>query len=173
MQSLVLFEELATAVGMYSQPASIYPPYWNRNDLFLGGKCGSAAIDSRFYQLLSERLGIRIHELPQIYSGKGKALLSHLERIKISFTGNEQTMESIPVRLNPKRRDHSLYDSRTQFITPKPHHIKEVFDPVIDQIYKLILHQIEAANQKFGRCMISVSPAIYVPPNVPKEKCVP
>ncbi|PLB50134.1 actin-like ATPase domain-containing protein [Aspergillus steynii IBT 23096] len=133
VDNVVLFEKLATDVG---------------------ARCGSTAIDARFYLLLAEKLAIAIDQLPSIYSPAGRTLLTWLEGIKSRFTGEERTVDPIHMPLNPQIMDLDLYNPQRRAITPQPHHIKGLFDPVVDQIYKMILLQINAANKEFGNRIV-------------------
>ncbi|KAH8424046.1 Hsp70 family protein [Aspergillus melleus] len=123
-----------------------------------GGKCGGAAVDSRFYQLLRSQLGDALQSVPSAQLGAhGKLMTNFQSNIKSGFTGRAEESFHIPLELHGvAKMDSSIYDGRRKHVILTSEHLRQIFDPVLDRILELIIKQKAAADRKFGREVIHV-----------------
>ncbi|RAO68865.1 uncharacterized protein BHQ10_004877 [Talaromyces amestolkiae] len=115
----------------------------------IGGKCGSTALDRNFYKLMSERFGPAFDKLPMKRKGPGSTFMSCFERIKRNFGHNsEDTTHDIEFPMRSLEVDPQYYDDDDQAVIISDEDLRDIFDPVVNQIIDLIKTQIKDANKE-------------------------
>lgn len=125
----------------------------------IGAKCGGTSIDRGFYQLLSEKLGTPFDNLSYSSVGPGSELMDRFEEVKRAFNGGERkySLSLKSIKLKSPGASQSFFNNRTKEITLVPNDLRGFFDPVIQQIFSLILSQITLLHQEFNEIIINVS----------------
>ncbi|KAH7411293.1 Hsp70 family protein-like protein [Cadophora sp. MPI-SDFR-AT-0126] len=117
----------------------------------VGGKCGSTYIDRNLHTLLSNRFGADFDDVPFSRKGPGSEFMRNFERVKRDFglKEDDDVQELGPIRLN-FTPDSEYYDEDEHVIKLSYTDLQKVFDPVIEEITKLVRQQIREAKDKKG-----------------------
>ncbi|KAI3154323.1 hypothetical protein CBS147325_1415 [Penicillium roqueforti] len=115
----------------------------------MGANCGGTAIDSRFYELLSTRVEGGFDSLSLSEIRPGSRAMKKFERIKTHFNG--ATSQSWHFDFNLNSQSPSQRRGR---VVLQAEDVRDLYEPVLRNIFDLILSQITAANEKCGRHVI-------------------
>ncbi|KAL4901109.1 hypothetical protein BDW74DRAFT_88294 [Aspergillus multicolor] len=122
----------------------------------IGGKCGSTAVDRNFYKLMSERFGEAFDKLPMKRKGPGGEFMKKFETLKRDFgVSDEETIFELPLNMTVDDPDPRYFDEEERLVIVNSHDLRKVFDPVVNQIIKLVKRQIEDANKEAKKDIIS------------------
>ncbi|KAH8702220.1 Hsp70 family protein [Talaromyces proteolyticus] len=114
-----------------------------------GGKCGSTALDRNFYKLMSERFGTAFDALPAKRIGPGSAFMRRFEALKRNFgLDTEDTTYELPLNIRSSQVAPEYYDEEEGSVIVSDQDLRDVFDPVVDQIIRLIKTQMQDANKE-------------------------
>uniref|UniRef100_A0A093VJ31 Heat shock 70 kDa protein 12B n=1 Tax=Talaromyces marneffei PM1 TaxID=1077442 RepID=A0A093VJ31_TALMA len=114
----------------------------------IGGKCGSTALDRNFYKLMSERFGPAFDTLPAKKKGPGSAFMGRFEVLKRNFgIESEDTTHELELSMRPSQVDPQYYDEDEGAVIISYQDLRDIFDPVVDQIIDLIRIQMEDASK--------------------------
>ncbi|KAL4783416.1 actin-like ATPase domain-containing protein [Aspergillus varians] len=118
----------------------------------IGGKCGSTAIDRNFYKLMADRFGDDFNNLPCKRKSPGSEFMKKFELIKRDFgTSNEETVFELPLNMTVEDPDPEYFDEEERLVFVSSKDLRAVFDPVVEQIIRLVRQQIKDANREAGR----------------------
>ncbi|KAJ5570150.1 uncharacterized protein N7459_009580 [Penicillium hispanicum] len=120
-----------------------------------GAKCGGTAVDSRFYQLLSNKLEGAFETLSPSDIGPGSSFMNFFETVKKEFDGEGERSWDLFLDLNVPRIDPTFFNRRRRSIILRSQDLRDLYDPILGKIFALILSQITAANNKFRRHVIN------------------
>ncbi|KAL1965072.1 hypothetical protein VTN77DRAFT_6132 [Rasamsonia byssochlamydoides] len=114
----------------------------------IGGKCGSTHIDRNFNQWMIKTFGDAYLSLPVKRRGPGSRFMESFDSEKRNFRGaNERRLIEVgPLNMDVPYSIHDDDDERMVKLNNKT--MKSLFDPVIDNIIRLIETQVEAARKK-------------------------
>ncbi|KAL2819288.1 hypothetical protein BDW59DRAFT_151587 [Aspergillus cavernicola] len=122
----------------------------------IGGKCGSTAIDRNFYRLMSERFGEAFEKLPGKRKSPGSQFMNTFEGVKRDFgNSDEQTTFELPLNMPLDDPDPKYFDDDERLVIISSDDLRNMFDPVVDQIIQLIKKQIEEAKKEAGKDVIN------------------
>ncbi|RAL13363.1 Hsp70 family protein [Aspergillus homomorphus CBS 101889] len=115
----------------------------------IGGKCGSTAIDRNFYKLMLHRFGSAFQDLPASAKGPGSNFMNRFEIIKRDFgTSCDFDVFELPLNMIPPSGVSSKdFDADERLVKITSDDLRTVFDPVVDQIIKLVQRQINDARK--------------------------
>ncbi|KAF3916260.1 hypothetical protein ABW21_db0201684 [Orbilia brochopaga] len=117
-----------------------------------GGKCGSTYIDEAFHRLLSDKIGPSFDDA-SIWTpkkkGKGSQLMQKFEVCKRTFgqAGNDVWFLELPVTIEDDE-EQGITDSELELST---NDMKALFDPVVDDIIKLVAQQANKIKIEDGQ----------------------
>ncbi|KAK0647227.1 Chaperone protein DnaK [Lasiodiplodia hormozganensis] len=128
----------------------------------VGGKCGSTYIDRNFSKWMAERFGCSYTSLPPKRRGPGSSFMRSFESAKKAFgskllsVGDQKFIEVENIYMAGV---HSSlhYDSDEGVVKLTWHEMKGFFDPVINDIIRLVSSQVDLAkkkNQHIGRIIL-------------------
>ncbi|KAL4881112.1 hypothetical protein BJY04DRAFT_218627 [Aspergillus karnatakaensis] len=119
----------------------------------IGGKCGSTAIDRNFYRLMSNRFGNDFDKLPSKKKAPGSDFMRKFELIKRDFgySEEEDTIFELPLSMTLKKPDPEHFEDDEQMVLLSSKDMRAIFDPVVEQIIRLVKKQIKDANTESGR----------------------
>ncbi|KAL5355296.1 hypothetical protein BJX96DRAFT_170538 [Aspergillus floccosus] len=115
-----------------------------------GGVCGSASLDARFNEHLRERFGKKFEKIPR--QSKKMAMKYWTETIKPNFTGQVDPWSEkgklegdyfIPLPGTSHKWAKGLDNG---FLPISADTIKDIFDPVVQEVVDLIDHQMDGLN---------------------------
>ncbi|EGD99513.1 hypothetical protein TESG_06780 [Trichophyton tonsurans CBS 112818] len=120
VEPLLAFEELCTGIG---------------------GKCGSTAIDRNLYRLMSRRFGKAFDMLPAKKKGPGSEFMRKFEIVKKDFGFNieEDKIYELPLNIRAGKVKSEYFDDEERLVLLSSNDIRQLFDPVVDQVIGLIL----------------------------------
>ena len=138
-----------------------------------GGKCGATYIDRNFNKWMIDTFGRGYTSLPAKKRGPGSKLMEEFDRAKRRFDNKEDSPPiEIPIKMDVSRSIHYDDDENLVKLTRYVHiwsvhnpithviyrkEMRDLFDPVIDDIIALVGTQTEAArkkNQPIDVCLI-------------------
>ncbi|KAL3475680.1 hypothetical protein BJX99DRAFT_229106 [Aspergillus californicus] len=113
-----------------------------------GGKCGAINLDRNLRDLLSARFGDKFDSLPAHLTSSGSLMM-------YDFEWNKQIFDTPCPRLRHLRlfmdvNDPEHYDSFDGAVILSEKDMQTIFDPVVDQIIKLVAGQVHAARKSSG-----------------------
>ncbi|KAL2849339.1 hypothetical protein BJX68DRAFT_267192 [Aspergillus pseudodeflectus] len=127
------------------------------DDLAVGGRCAGAAVDCHLYRLLVERFGPAFQNLPIALKAPGSALMNAFEGVKRDFAEGSGEPRQLPLPMDPGLLPNSpYYDSGRGLIRITRQDLYDCFDPVINEIIKLVnlqfgLTEMQAPSLKIRR----------------------
>ncbi|KAF3479675.1 uncharacterized protein GIQ15_06651 [Arthroderma uncinatum] len=123
----------------------------------IGGKCGSTAIDRNFYHLMSTRFGEAFDKLPPKKKGPGSEFMKKFEFVKKDFGYStfEEEVHEIPLNMTVHDPDPDHFDEEERHVLITNDDLRQMFDPVVDQIIGLVRRQIDDANADAERIKIN------------------
>ncbi|KAL3461817.1 hypothetical protein BJX64DRAFT_260157 [Aspergillus heterothallicus] len=122
----------------------------------IGGKCGSTAVDRNFYNLMSERFGEAFDKLPNKRKSPGGEFMRRFESIKRDFgTSDENTTYELPLNMSAPDADPKYFDDEERLVIISSDDLRNLFDPVVRRILKLVKRQIDDARQEIGKDVIN------------------
>ncbi|KAJ6262976.1 Heat shock protein [Drechslerella dactyloides] len=116
-----------------------------------GGKCGSTYIDEGFHRLLSDKIGPSFDDATIWTSkkkGKGSQLMQKFEACKRTFgqAENDVWFLELPVNVEDDE-EQGITDNELELSSDD---MKALFDPVVDEIIKLVAHQANKVKPEDG-----------------------
>lgn len=97
MQPTFKFEELCTGIGKNTSRL-----YFHFRSLEVGGKCGSTAVDRKFYNLMGQIFGKAFSDLPRHRTAPGSDFMNKFEIIKRDFGyPSAETTHELFLNMNP------------------------------------------------------------------------
>ncbi|KAL4933394.1 Hsp70 family protein [Aspergillus undulatus] len=122
----------------------------------IGGKCGSTAVDRNFYKLMSERFGEAFDDLPIKRKSPGSGFMRAFESIKRDFgSSDEENTFELPLNITLVDPDPKYYDEEERMVIVSSNDLRNMFDPVVDQILDLVKEQLEDAKEEAGQDVIN------------------
>ncbi|EZF62829.1 hypothetical protein H107_04705 [Trichophyton rubrum CBS 202.88] len=114
----------------------------------IGGKCGSTAIDRNSYRLMSRRFGKAFDMLPAKKKGPGSEYMRKFEIIKKDFGFNieEDKIYELPLNMRANKVKAEYFDDEERLVLLSSDDIRQLFDPVVDQVIGLVRKQIDDAE---------------------------
>lgn len=85
--------------------------------------------------------------------------MGEFEKCKRNFRGDEDVCFSIGLDVSAPKADPTFFNRRKREITLRCRDLREIFDPVLDNIFSLILSQISAAKERLKQNIINVRPS--------------
>ncbi|KAF3892548.1 Actin-like ATPase domain-containing protein [Trichophyton interdigitale] len=127
VEPLLSFEELCTGIG---------------------GKCGSTAIDRNLYRLMSRRFGKAFDMLPAKKKGPGSEFMRKFEIVKKDFGFNieEDKIYELPLNIRAGKVKSEYFDDEERLVLLSSNDIRQLFDPVVDQVIGLVRKQMDDAE---------------------------
>ncbi|KAK4152182.1 heat shock protein SSA3 [Chaetomidium leptoderma] len=121
-----------------------------------GGKCGSTYIDRNFLSLMTRRFGQAFESVPARRKGPLSEFMASFEKAKQSFgTSENDSYEIYPIDMRGGlRRDH--YDEDEAAVILSKRDMEEIFDPVVDDVLRLISQQVNHILQAKGKRIKSI-----------------
>ncbi|KAL4876440.1 hypothetical protein BJY04DRAFT_231620 [Aspergillus karnatakaensis] len=121
-----------------------------------GGKCGSTAIDRKFYDLMRQELGKSFDDLPRRKVAPGSEFMNKFELVKRDFGyPTEQMTYELPLNITPQKVDPKYFNEDERLVIISKNDLRLLFDPIIQKILSLVRQQIMDANQQAGRDAIN------------------
>ncbi|RHZ47431.1 Hsp70 family protein [Aspergillus thermomutatus] len=122
----------------------------------IGGKCGSTAVDRNLYQLMSQRFGEAFDNLPMRMKGPGSQFMKAFESIKRDFGySDEENVFELPLNMKLTDARPQYFNDDERLVLLSSEDLRKVFDPVIQQIVKLVRQQIKDATAEAGKSVIN------------------
>ncbi|RJE19736.1 hypothetical protein PHISCL_07928 [Aspergillus sclerotialis] len=90
--------------------------YFQQVTTAVGAKCGGAAIDSRFYQLLATKLGEAFDGLLLSNIRPGSRFMDYFEAAKHTFDGEGEKTWYLPLNIDGTEVDPAFFDRRRRCI---------------------------------------------------------
>jgi hypothetical protein len=114
-----------------------------------GGKCGSTYIDRNLHALMTKRFGDAFTKLPEKQKCPGSIFMNSFETIKRDFGWGEtsRTARIGPLALRDVE-DSEWYDTDDNTIFLSQEDLRGLFEPVTEQILKLVESQARQAKQQ-------------------------
>ncbi|GES66440.1 hypothetical protein ATETN484_0015000600 [Aspergillus terreus] len=113
-----------------------------------GGKCGAVNLDRNLRDLLSARFGDEFDSLPDHVKSSGSLMMYDFERNKQIFDDPCPRLRQLRLLMNVEDSEH--YDSFDSSVILSEKDMKTIFDPVVDQIIKLVAGQVRTARKSSG-----------------------
>ncbi|KAF2723145.1 hsp70-like protein [Polychaeton citri CBS 116435] len=112
-----------------------------------GGKCGATFLDRNLLELMKTRFGMSFQRVPLKERSPGSEFLAAWENAKRNFS---ETGPRRPVGLGPIPisgvHPEDWYDSERRKVLITRDDIRGIFDPVVDQVLRLVHSQIDAVK---------------------------
>ncbi|KAK3369733.1 hypothetical protein B0T24DRAFT_708613, partial [Lasiosphaeria ovina] len=116
-----------------------------------GGKCGSTYIDRNLHSFLSERFGHAFEKLPVKYKDPRSLFMTEFEKVKHNFGSADNDVYEIgPIPLGSGHKPE-YFDEDEEAILLSREDIEEIFDPVIEDIIRLVTQQVAQVLGKKGK----------------------
>ncbi|KAH6612882.1 hypothetical protein B0J18DRAFT_447382 [Chaetomium sp. MPI-SDFR-AT-0129] len=116
----------------------------------VGGKCGSTYIDRNFLNLMTRRFGAAFENVPPRRKSPGSEFMASFEKAKQSFgTSENDTFDIYPIDLQGDFAEEH-YDEDEAAVTLSRADMKELFDPVVEDILRLVGQQSIVLVGGFG-----------------------
>ncbi|KAF3770180.1 actin-like ATPase domain-containing protein, partial [Cryphonectria parasitica EP155] len=113
------------------------------------GKCGSTTIDRAFYQLMRKRFGGVFEKVPEEKRGVTSKFMKDFEAAKKDFGVSDHPRNTrLNLKMQAKASEH--YDDDDNEVILTGFDMKQLFDPVVQQVLGLLQKQIKA-TEKAGR----------------------
>ncbi|DAA75364.1 TPA_exp: HSP70 family protein [Trichophyton benhamiae CBS 112371] len=114
-----------------------------------GGKCGSTAIDRNLYRLMSRRFGKAFDMLPAKKKGPGSEFMRKFEIVKKDFGFNidEDKIYELPLNMRANKVKSEYFDDEERLVLLSSNDIRQLFDPVVDQVIGLVRKQMDDAEE--------------------------
>ena len=122
-----------------------------------GGKCGASAIDSRLYQLLSQRYRGALDSILLENLRPGSNFMGTFEAIKRKFNGEKDRTWQLRLNSSEFMGAPACVAQIPGMIILQSKDLHDLFDPVVSKILEQILTQISSAEKRFRRRVITVS----------------
>jgi hypothetical protein len=92
-------------------------PYTEDN-IHIGGKCGSTAVDRNFYMLMKARFGKAFSSLPRRRIGPGSEFMNKFEIAKRDFgmSTEDDSVHHLPLNMPLQKADHEYFDFDERFV---------------------------------------------------------
>ncbi|CAM1501732.1 Fc.00g037160.m01.CDS01 [Cosmosporella sp. VM-42] len=113
-----------------------------------GAKCGSTAIDRAFHKWMTKRFGSAYNSVPRNSRGPGSKFMHAFESAKRNFDGSDEVFEIYPINMTAPASDE--YDKPQGTVMLSGGVMQTLFDPVVDDIIKLVDEQVARAMSKKG-----------------------
>ncbi|KAK8190997.1 uncharacterized protein BKA78DRAFT_331288 [Phyllosticta capitalensis] len=112
-----------------------------------GGKCGSTYIDRNFNCWMTKTFGAAYASLPPKRRGPGSAFMKSFEAAKRAFGSASAGQDDVEIdHLNMNAPLGPNYDPDEATVSLTWSQMKSFFDPVINEIIRLVGSQVDAAN---------------------------
>ncbi|OJJ58314.1 hypothetical protein ASPSYDRAFT_1179147 [Aspergillus sydowii CBS 593.65] len=122
----------------------------------IGGKCGSTAVDRKFYNLMSEIFGKAFSDLPRRRTAPGSEFMNKFEIIKRDFGYPSAEMKhELFLNMNPVGVNPEYFNEDESLVIISKNNLQSLFDPVVEKILALVRQQIVDANKEAGRQAIN------------------
>ncbi|RDW74281.1 Hsp70 family protein [Aspergillus mulundensis] len=122
----------------------------------IGAKCGSTAIDRKFYNLMGRLFGKAFTDFPRSKTAPGSEFMNKFEVIKRDFGyDSENTTHELSLNIKPVAPDPAYFNADENVVVISDEDLRGFFDPVIEKILALVHQQINAANRQAGRDAIN------------------
>ncbi|KAL3480533.1 hypothetical protein BJX99DRAFT_266451 [Aspergillus californicus] len=122
----------------------------------VGGKCGSTAIDRKFYHLMRSKFGKSFDNLPRKRTAPGSEFMNKFEIIKRDFGyDSEEITYELPLNMTLADADPKYFNEDERLVMISNDDLGPLFDPVMENILSLVREQIEDANKQAGRKAIN------------------
>ncbi|KAL2164318.1 hypothetical protein VTH06DRAFT_3534 [Thermothelomyces fergusii] len=117
----------------------------------IGGKCGSTYIDRNFLRLMEERFGSAFENVPLRRRGPGSEFMASFEKVKQSFgVSDDVSYEVYPIDMQGTFDDEH-YDPEEAAVILSRRDMERVFDPVVDDVLRLLNQQVERVSYTRGK----------------------
>lgn len=110
----------------------------------------------RFYSLLSNKLGQEFNDLPLNVVGPGSEFMERFESVKATFDGQENTVFHLALNVDAPKADPTVFNRQAHLITLQDHHLRSLYDPVLDRVLDLVMLPITMLKKKYNKKIINV-----------------
>ncbi|KAE9368265.1 actin-like ATPase domain-containing protein [Stipitochalara longipes BDJ] len=119
--------------------------------LGMGGKCGSTAIDRNFIKWMEKKFGHHYTSLPLEKRRLGSKAMVEFERQKRNFRAAEGQSSFEIENMDMDAPDSDIFDSDEGIVKLSRSDMQSLFDPVMDDVIKLVSQQAEVGEKMSGR----------------------
>ncbi|OJJ02097.1 hypothetical protein ASPVEDRAFT_887752 [Aspergillus versicolor CBS 583.65] len=118
----------------------------------IGGKCGSTAVDRKFYNLMGQIFGKAFSDLPRRRTAPGSDFMNKFEIIKRDFGySSAETTHELFLNMNPVGVNAEYFNEDESLVIVSNNDLQSLFDPVVEKIISLVRQQIAVANKEARR----------------------